>query len=615
MTHARFAKIGLAGLLGLALVGGAAVQAADTKPPVSAGKRWESEFSMWQKVSASSDPAGYQDYLDQYPNGTFASMARLRLAELNAAGVEKPSPETTGTTDDAAGRASAAAKAAEDAAAEKERAKAAEAQRLKAEQEAKVAAEKAQAEAQRQAAEAQRKREAEAVEAERRRAEQQEKAEEAHRKAEEQAKAAAEAKAKADQAAAARAKAEAEQAAAEAERKRAEAAAEAGRLKAEQEARAAAEAKAKADAAAADRARAEAALAEAEAERARAEEAAAAARLKAEEVARDNAEAKDQVATSGQPASPDSPDALDTEALPTGPEASPKTDTAKSADVPDNSAAQSAPAGEAAKSGPEAPAAPDAMASKEADATAANEADAEAAKRLARREDNSWSRAILNGSRDAYRAYLDEFPNGRFAADARQRLAAVTKESEAASGAEANSSDVATGKLDTGNSVAEADRSSGVAPEPAAPQPSQPRSTAQAPKVYQTPPDVREAWLETGIRAQTQRYLNALGYDTGGADGVFGPRTRAAIAAWQRSLGLRADGYLSRKQFLQLRDSAQFAENRKRQRAVQDYGRDPYYGNEYYLEGPADGYYEGPVDGYYDRPADRGGLYPSGPGY
>lgn len=284
--------------------------------------------------------------------------------------------------------------------------------------------------------------------------------------------------------------------------------------------------------------------------------------------------------------------------------------------MPDNSAAQSAPAAEAAKAGPEAPAAPDATTSKEVDATAAKEADAEAAKRLARREDNSWSRAILNGSRDAYRAYLDEFPNGRFAADARQRLAAVTKESEAASGAapEADSSDVATRKPDTGNS--EANSSSVVAPEPAAQQPSQPRPTAQAPKVYQTPPDVREAWLETGIRAQTQRYLNALGYDTGGADGVFGPRTRTAIAAWQRSLGLRADGYLSRKQFLQLRDSAQFVENRKRQRAVQDYGgRDPYYGNEYYLEGPADGYYEGPVDGYYDRPAGRGGLYPSGPGY
>ncbi len=40
-----------------------------------------------------------------------------------------------------------------------------------------------------------------------------------------------------------------------------------------------------------------------------------------------------------------------------------------------------------------------------------------------------------------------------------------------------------------------------------------------------------------------QRALMALGLDTGGADGRIGPKTVAAVQAWQKSQGMRADGY------------------------------------------------------------------------
>jgi len=37
--------------------------------------------------------------------------------------------------------------------------------------------------------------------------------------------------------------------------------------------------------------------------------------------------------------------------------------------------------------------------------------------------------------------------------------------------------------------------------------------------------------------------LTALGFDTGGADGVLGRRTRAALRGWQKTHGLAADGF------------------------------------------------------------------------
>jgi peptidoglycan hydrolase-like protein with peptidoglycan-binding domain len=37
--------------------------------------------------------------------------------------------------------------------------------------------------------------------------------------------------------------------------------------------------------------------------------------------------------------------------------------------------------------------------------------------------------------------------------------------------------------------------------------------------------------------------LTALGFDTGGSDGVLGRQSRAAIRAYQKSRGLPADGF------------------------------------------------------------------------
>ncbi len=38
------------------------------------------EISFWQSVEAGGTPAEYQAYLEQYPDGSFAALARTRLA-------------------------------------------------------------------------------------------------------------------------------------------------------------------------------------------------------------------------------------------------------------------------------------------------------------------------------------------------------------------------------------------------------------------------------------------------------------------------------------------------------------------------------------------------------
>ena len=50
--------------------------------------------------------------------------------------------------------------------------------------------------------------------------------------------------------------------------------------------------------------------------------------------------------------------------------------------------------------------------------------------------------------------------------------------------------------------------------------------------------------LERAARREIQEGLTAAGFDPGGADGMFGPRTRSAIRSWQTLRGVRATGYL-----------------------------------------------------------------------
>ena len=54
--------------------------------------------------------------------------------------------------------------------------------------------------------------------------------------------------------------------------------------------------------------------------------------------------------------------------------------------------------------------------------------------------------------------------------------------------------------------------------------------------------------LSRDDRREIQRRLTLLGFDTKGADGAFGPNTRAAIMKWQGERNFPPSGYLKAAQ-------------------------------------------------------------------
>ncbi|WP_375260683.1 peptidoglycan-binding protein, partial [Palleronia sp.] len=127
-------------------------------------------------------------------------------------------------------------------------------------------------------------------------------------------------------------------------------------------------------------------------------------------------------------------------------------------------------------------------------------------------EDDYWRLTESRNDGAAYAAYLDRYPDGRYADEAEARI----------------------GRL-------------------------------------QLTPDDRAAQAEEALnltreeRQDVQRDLSALGFDTRGVDGIFGSGTRGAIRGWQQDQGLAPTGYLTAEQISQL--ERQGNERREAQRA------------------------------------------------
>lgn len=110
----------------------------------------------------------------------------------------------------------------------------------------------------------------------------------------------------------------------------------------------------------------------------------------------------------------------------------------------------------------------------------------------------AFGQAQSQGTIGAYRSYLQQFPQGLYAAEARAQIQQL-------GGSTATRNDPYAGTGDTSG-------------------------------------------LTRDQRITVQRRLNALGYSTNGADGNFGAGTRRAIALWQRDRGYTQTGSLSTAQ-------------------------------------------------------------------
>jgi uncharacterized caspase-like protein len=135
-----------------------------------------------------------------------------------------------------------------------------------------------------------------------------------------------------------------------------------------------------------------------------------------------------------------------------------------------------------------------------------------------------WDSIKDSSSPGQFEAYLAQFPNGTFAPLARVRLEEL-KAARTAEATAATSDQVAT--LTTQE------------------------SDEAAPEQVE-----RSIGLTRQGRSRVQLALTLLGYSTGGTDGVLGPKSRAAISAWQTDQGEAATGYLTSRQHAALLDAA-----------------------------------------------------------
>jgi peptidoglycan hydrolase-like protein with peptidoglycan-binding domain len=133
-------------------------------------------------------------------------------------------------------------------------------------------------------------------------------------------------------------------------------------------------------------------------------------------------------------------------------------------------------------------------------------------------EDALWNRVRQQDNVEAYRGYLRQFPDGRYAAEAESAISAI---------------------------LAEPFRDARLAEEALA--------------------------LTRDQRRSIQSDLTTLGFDTRGVDGIFGPGTRRAIANWQQENGFAQTTYLTAEQISRLdaqaaRRAAEIAAEQERQR-------------------------------------------------
>lgn len=215
-----------------------------------------------------------------------------------------------------------------------------------------------------------------------------------------------------------------------------------------------------------------------------------------------------------------------------------------------------------------------------------------------------WQAIKDSRSPDVYRAYLKRFPDGTFAPIAQARIDVVKSEAtettatasvqatpaddaaSTASGTEAyatgapTASGGGTASQDVDAPASPAAKAQETGPEASPPpsdtqtalltpgpadeadaEPEQAAREAEAPEAVEPAPEEDEekpddADLSRAEKMRIQRSLRALGLYRGAIDALFGPGTRGAITAWQRSIGATQSGVLTEAETRRLHAAA-----------------------------------------------------------
>lgn len=143
-----------------------------------------------------------------------------------------------------------------------------------------------------------------------------------------------------------------------------------------------------------------------------------------------------------------------------------------------------------------------------------------------------------------YEAYLSTFPNGLYAAVARQEIERLS----AAEAAEAKPVEVASlsPSAATASDAAADDASAGEDVAAVESEEAEVEGTAETEEALA---------LDREGRRAIQHRLNMVEYDVGYADGLFGPMTRKGISEWQEEVGYAATGYLTEDQVAALEEA------------------------------------------------------------
>lgn len=184
------------------------------------------------------------------------------------------------------------------------------------------------------------------------------------------------------------------------------------------------------------------------------------------------------------------------------------------------------------------------------------EADTEAERDAARRLDTAfWSETGEGGSGEGLRAYLGRYPDGAYADQARERLAALEREARGGAAlADARDWDEARAADEPGAYRRYLERHpEGVFGEAARARLGELRGRAEVEAGAEAGQATEEALgLNPTLRGLVEGRLESFGFEPGAVDGQFDDSTRRAIRRYQRSHGLEPTGYLDQGAVAQL---------------------------------------------------------------